>query len=1167
MIELKALQSQVRRLVDDLRTQVPVTVGLLPKLEKEYGEAKAAKRVGGTFETWLEDVLDQAAVAWVLGCIFVRFCEDNELVNGLWLGGPEPHASVEYAYQRRQAFLTGTTHNDRHWLREAFGYLKSLRVAEKIFDDHNPVWRFEPSADAAEALADFFRKGAGRVSLREPQLDTRFLGDLYEDLSEHARKTYALCQTPIFIQEFVLDRTLVPALQEFGLAETKVIDPACGSGHFLLGAFHRLSMLWQQREPGSDARERTQRALDQVTGVDINPVAVAIARFRLLIAALKACGISSLERAPAFAVRVATGDSLLQWHTDGRGKQGDLLALAQQRSAFAYVTEDAQQLAEYLKPGQYTVVVGNPPYITVRDKALNELYRGLYNACSGKYALTVPFAQRFFELARPGDHDGRGSGWVGQITSNSFTKREFGKKLIEEFFAKQVELSEVIDSSGAYIPGHGTPTVIMIGRNNLWKRASTLRTILGVRGEPGAPDDPATGLVWRAIIDQIDAPGSESVWVTSADFPRGQLATHPWSLSGGGASDLMEVLEDCPTELGTTVSRVGVFGMTNADDVMLADAAAWARRAGDLSLNRRLALGDELRDWICSDGAWSFFPYDDELKLLKLTEGGHYRWLWPSRTVMGNRVTFGKQTYFEEGRPWYGWHQVTRDPGTHEWWIAFAEVATHNHFVLDRGGKVFKQTAPVIKLSEEASEDDHLALLGMLNSSTANFWLKQVCFSKGGSGMGRGIQPEDWMERYAFNASNVQEFPLPEGRPLDWGRALDALAHQLAKSIPLAVAATGVPTRTRLAEARAAWESCRALMIAAQEELDWEVYRLYGLLDDTLTIEYPPEISLGERAFEIVLARRVAAGELETQWFERHGSSPIAEIPNHWPADYRQLVQRRIDLIEADRNIALLEKPEHKRRWATDGWDAMQSAALRDWLLDRLEATTIWGATPVPLSVAQIADRVAHDEDFRHVLELWLGSNAYDLTKALTKLLADEWVPFLPVDRYKPSGLRKRAQWERTWELQRLEDDGEPVVIDVPPKYGSGDFAKPSYWRARGKLDVPKERFIAYPRMGRDGDGSELLGWAGWDHLAQAQALATVYLDRRTQAAWPADRLLPLLAGLAELEPWLHQWHAEPKAGFPGTPADFFTTFIDTELSTLDADRAALTRLRGLELP
>ena len=58
--------------------------------------------------------------------------------------------------------------------------------------------------------------------------------------------------------------------------------------------------------------------------------------------------------------------------------------------------------------------------------------------------------------------------------------------------------------------------------------------------------------------------------------------------------------------------------------------------------------------------------------------------------------------------------------------IAFADVATHNHFVLDRGGKVFNRHAPVIKLPKDASEADHLGLLGLLNSSMACFWLKQV---------------------------------------------------------------------------------------------------------------------------------------------------------------------------------------------------------------------------------------------------------------------------------------------------------------------------------------------------------------------------------------------------------------------------------------------------------
>ena len=77
----------------------------------------------------------------------------------------------------------------------------------------------------------------------------------------------------------------------------------------------------------------------------------------------------------------------------------------------------------------------------------------------------MPFADRFFRLAKVAGGDRRGAGYVGQITANSFMKREFGKKLIENFFAQKVDLTHVIDTSGAYIPGHGTPTVILAGRN------------------------------------------------------------------------------------------------------------------------------------------------------------------------------------------------------------------------------------------------------------------------------------------------------------------------------------------------------------------------------------------------------------------------------------------------------------------------------------------------------------------------------------------------------------------------------------------------------------------------------------------------------------------------------------------------------------------------------
>lgn len=57
------------------------------------------------------------------------------------------------------------------------------------------------------------------------------------------------------------------------------------------------------------------------------------------------------------------------------------------------------------------------------------------------------------------------------------------------------------------------------------------------------------------------------------------------------------------------------------------------------------------------------------------------------------------------------------------------------------------------------------------------------------------------------------------------------------------------------------------------------------------------------------------------------------------------------------------------------------------------------------------------------------------------------------------------------------------------------------------------------------------------------------------------------LAGLVELEPWLRQWHADPQPGYAGTPADFFTGLIDTELAALGTDRATLDEIRGVGRP
>jgi hypothetical protein len=129
------------------------------------------------------------------------------------------------------------------------------------------------------------------------------------------------------------------------------------------------------------------------------------------------------------------------------------------------------------------------------------------------------------------------------------------------------------------------------------------------------------------------------------------------------------------------------------------------------------------------------------------------------------------------GYRWYEFQELYTAKLASPLTITFAFVATHNHFVLDRGGKVFNRTAPVIKLPASASEDDYLALLGLLNSSTGCFWIKQVCTNKGNGGIGGGIGDEGWEPRYEHDGTKLQQFPLAEPYPTDLARRLDTLAQ------------------------------------------------------------------------------------------------------------------------------------------------------------------------------------------------------------------------------------------------------------------------------------------------------------------------------------------------------------------------------------------------------
>jgi hypothetical protein len=1212
---LKDLQGELPKIESDILAYSESREDLTAHLKEEYNKARKAGRTAEHFVAWREAQITQAAVAWVLSCVFVRFLEDNGLLSEPMLAGPveseQGEKRLDHAKQRMVAYYNeNPTHEDREYLFSLFEQLEKYPVIAELLDHkHNPLWQIPVSADGAKRLIDFFQKidaASGEIvhDFTDADWDTRFLGDLYQDLSEAVRKRYALLQTPEFVESFILDYTLEKAKERFGLPGLRLIDPTCGSGHFLLTTFDRVFEDWLKREPATNTRELAQRALDVVHGVDINPYAIAICRFRLLIAAMKVSGTHKVKDAPDFHFNLACGDSLLH------GKRfesttGLQASLMEDDDPIKHVleVEDKDKLLNIL--GQrYHAVVGNPPYITVKDKALREAYKAKYATCFREYSLGVPFTERFFDLAM-NSSSGSPAGYVGMITTNSFMKREFGKPLVEKYLPKK-DLTHIVDTSGALIPGHGTPTVILFAKNQSPKGES-LKAVLGIKGEPSSSVDPVMGKVWRSIADNIHTDSFENEFVDICQKQREDFFIHPWSLNGGAAPDAKALIESSsPRCLSEIATEFGFMVITGDDDVFTVSKHA-ANRAGVKHV-RSYSVGENIRNWENRSVDYTFWPYDELGNSLEYIQLGSYiRAVWPYRAGLKQRKLFSVPVE-EKGVAWYQLREVYTKKMQSDLTLTFPFVSSHNHFALDRGSKVFNRTAPVIKLANGTSELDHLVLLGLLNSSVACFWGRQVFFPKGGFADGK------WEERLEWDGTKLKRFPIPgaldasvqdESRLLpgyqpieSLAQKIDTLAQELASQLPEAsVSNMGErPLVEILEQAKKQTKDLRSQMVALQEELDWLCYQAYGLLDEALV--YPgqlPLVQAGERAFEILLARELAANGGSDAWFTRHDLVQTTDIPDHWPDDYKLLIEKRLAVMQSNRFIKLIEKPEYKRRWLPLEWEKQEAEALRNWLLSFLEKQCFDNAQPGLTTCAKLADSINRDSLAKTIAQRYTGNDLFEAQPLVEKLIASEHIPQAAASRLKPASMKKYRAWQETWNKQRQEDaiDAEFGVehplseaeaenseraaayelakqqakrkkaelvgdIPLPPKYATSDFQSASFWPLRGKLDVPKERFFSLPGCEKEGDATLVIGWAGMNHLQRAQAIASWYLDRKESDGWEADKLTPMLVAIDELIPWLKQWHNDIDLEFGERMGDYYEGFLLEELRQLNISRDEL---------
>ena len=172
-----------------------------------------------------------------------------------------------------------------------------------------------------------------------------------------------------------------------------------------------------------------------------------------------------------------------------------------------------------------------------------------------------------------------------------------------------------------------------------------------------------------------------------------------------------------------------------------------------------------------------------------------------------------------------------------------------------------------------------------------------------------------------------------------------------------------------------------------------------------LGAEAPPRRARRARVRDRVGASG-GAGETETTWFERHGSTPITDFPSDGLPTTARSFERRIALIESDPAVGLIERPEHKRRWNRASWEDRQHHALTMLVARRPGGPRQFGGSATPLHERTYRLSAAPAAAGRGTRDARRQKDA-DLAATVGRLVLDAAVPHLAAQRLTDKGLRK----------------------------------------------------------------------------------------------------------------------------------------------------------------
>jgi len=291
--------------------------------------------------------------------LFLRICEDREI---------EPYRSLSSSLEQGQ-FHDRLREADETYNAGLFDVLGILPVADVtlrsvIEDLYWPKSRYEFGVLEPEVLAAVYEHFLGERLAKGP--DGALILEAKPELLHHG----GVVPTPDWVVDklvgIALDGLPIDALDATE-ARPRVLDPACGSGAFMLSLYRHLVRVFEPDGERLDLAQRGEVARRFLFGVDIDPEAVEVARLSLLLAILRDEHVDpNIARSvlPDLRGNLQVGNTLIDESYDTLFP--DAAADIDRRVAIRPFDWKVSFPQVFSDGGGFDVVVGNPPYARIQ---------------------------------------------------------------------------------------------------------------------------------------------------------------------------------------------------------------------------------------------------------------------------------------------------------------------------------------------------------------------------------------------------------------------------------------------------------------------------------------------------------------------------------------------------------------------------------------------------------------------------------------------------------------------------------------------------------------------------------------------------------------------------------------------------------------------------------